>query len=135
MINDPYTFLNAVLQSKTAITSLLGHYQGTNIPLIKGGVLPEVETDLPCITFYTNSSDQMDNTDYTSFTVNCYAETERDSFLLARTVLKELQQHQETFGSYSATITGNILTSIPDPNANEVNTAVEIRLFKIGGAI
>ena len=135
MINDPYTFLNAVLQSKTAITSLLGVYQGTTIPLIKGGILAESETDLPAITFYNNISDNMDNYEDSSFTVNCYAETERESFILARTVLKELQQHQETIGSYSATITGNIITSIPDPTANEVNTAVEIRLFNIGGAV
>lgn len=135
MINDPYTALNAILQSNATITSLLGVYQGTTIPLIKGGILAETETDLPCITYYNNNNDIEGGRESSIFTVNCYAETERESYLLARTVLNELVNNQETHGAYSATITGNILTSIPDPTANEVNTAVEIRLFRIGGAI
>ena len=135
MINDPYTALNYILQSNTAITSLLGKYTGTTIPLIKGGVLAETETALPCIVFYNDNHDEDFNLSDSNFTVNCYAKTERDSFLLARTVVKELKGSQNTALGYPVTITARILATIPNPIAKEVNTAVEIRLFNIGGAL
>lgn len=135
MINEPYTALNYILQNNSTITSLLGVYQGTTIPLIKGGVLPETETDLPCIVFNNDSYEPNFNNQDSLFTVNCYAETERESFILARTVVNELQSNQTTANGYPVTTTARILAVIPDPTAKEVNTAVEVRLFNIGGAI
>ena len=133
MINDPYTALNAILQGSTAITDLLGHYQGTTIPLIKGGVLPETETDLPCLTFYNNAMDSEGKIEDTTFTINCYADTERNSFLLARTIVSEFNGGQSYSNGYPITTTCRITAQIPDPTANEVNTAVEIRLYNING--
>ena len=135
MINDPYTALNYILQSNTTITALLGHFQGGTIPLIQGGVLAETEIDLPCIVFYNDNHTEDFNLSDSNFTVNCYAKTERDSFLLARTVVKELKGNQNIALGYPVTITARILATIPNPIAKEVNTAVEIRLFNIGGAL
>ncbi|MGB3512161.1 MAG: hypothetical protein WBA93_23570 [Microcoleaceae cyanobacterium] len=135
MINDPYTFLNAVLQGESEITSLLGVYQGTDIPLIKRGILAEVETDLPAITITSPSGDLEDGKEDCLMTINCYAKTEDESYKVARKVLHKTNKHQYTKGQYSATMTGQIFPSVPDPNANEVNTPLEIRVFKIGGAV
>lgn len=135
LINDPYTALNQILQSNTAITSLLGTYTGTTIPLIKGGVLAESEGSLPALAFYNNSLDPDFNIEDSTFTINCYAETERESFLVARTIIKELNGNQQTALGYPVTTTCSIIASVPDPVANEVNKVVEIRLYNIGGAI
>lgn len=135
MINDPYTKLNQILVNNTAITSLLGFYQGTSIPLIKGGILAETETALPAITFYANSHDSYVNNNDSLFTINCYAKEERDSFLLAKIVVDELKGLQDCEDGYAVTCTPRIITGIPDPVAKEVNTAVEVRLFNIGGAL
>lgn len=135
MINDPYTKLNQILASNTTITSLLGKYQGTTIPLIKGGNLAEEETDLPAITFYNNNYDSDFNNNDTFFTVNCYAKEERDSFLLAKTVVDQLKGLQDCNDGYPVTCTARIIAGIPDPINKEVNTAVEVRLFNIGGAL
>jgi len=132
-ISDPYTALNAILQGNTAITDLLGHYQGTSIPLIKGGVLPETETALPCITFYNNSMDTNRSIEDATFTINHYASTERESFLLARTTVSEFNGGQSHANGYPITTTCRIIAQIPDPTAKEVNTAVEIRLYNING--
>jgi hypothetical protein len=135
LINDPYTALNGILQNNTAITDLLGKYEGTDIPLIKGGVLPETETQMPCIVFYNNSLESNFNNNDSFFTVNCYAEEDRDSFLLANTVVNELKGLQTTANGYPVTVQARIITAVPSPTDREVNTAVEVRLFNIGGAI
>jgi hypothetical protein len=132
--NDPYTALNALLQNNSNITSLLGTYQGGSIPLIKGGVLAETETDLPAITFYSSSLDKNFNQRESVFTLNCYANTERNSFLLASTIIDEYQSWFGVSNGYNMMTQARILSVIPDPTANEVNTAVEIRLINIGGA-
>jgi hypothetical protein len=121
------------LQSNTAITDLLGVYGGTSIPLISGGILPEVETDLPAIVYYNDNMLTDRSIEDTSFTINCYAETERESFLLARTILQELNGGQSFANGYPITTTCSILAVIPDPTANEVNTAVVMRLYNING--
>ncbi len=133
MASDPYTALNAILQGSTAVTSLLGTYNGTSIPLIKGGVLPESEGNLPAITFYSNDFNTDRKIEDASFTVNCFADNERDSFLLARTVVREFNGGQSLADGYPITTTCNIITAVVDPTAKEINTAVEIRLFNING--
>ena len=135
MINDPYTALNYILQNNSNITSLLSTYQGTSIPLIAGGVLAEVETGLPAIVFNVDNHGEKFNQKQSIFTVNCYASIERDSFLLAKTVIKELKGLQTTANGYPVTLQADILATVPDPTAKEVNTAVEVRLFNIGGAL
>jgi len=132
-MSDSYTELNNILQSNSTITNLLGHYQGTTIPLIKGGVLPETEIDLPCIVFNNDNLDPNAKIEDSIFTVNCYADTERNSFLLARTVTNELNGGQSFANGYPVTTTCRILATIPDPTAKEVNTAVEMRLYNING--
>lgn len=141
MISDPYTALNYILQTNSNITSLLGVYQGTSIPLIKGGDLPETETDLPALTFYNNNMDTNREIEDSVFTINCYAgntdstteDASRNSFLVAKTIVKELNGGQSCADGYAVTTTCRILATIPDPTAKEANTAVEIRLFNING--
>ena len=135
MIDDPFTKLNQILQDTPAITELLGTYQGSTIPLIKGGILAETETDLPAITFYNNNHESYFTDNDSVFTINCYAATSRESFRLAKTVVDSLKGLQDSTGGYSVTLTPRILTSIPSPTDREVNTAVEVRLFNIGGGL
>jgi len=133
LISDPYTALNQILQSNTAITSLLGFYAGTTIPLIKGGVLAESEGSLPGLAFYNNSLDPERSIEDSTFTINCYAETEREAFLVARTILKELNGGQSFGNGYAVTTSCSITATVPDPAANEVNKVVEMRLYNING--
>ena len=133
MINDPYTALRYILQSNTEIASLLATYKGTNIPLIAGGGLPETQTDLPAIVYYNNTIDLNHKIEDSTFTINCYAKTDRESLLLARTVVKELDRKQDFSNGYPVSMTCKILATIPNPNDNEVNTAVEMRLYNING--
>lgn len=132
-INDPYTTVRYILQSNTAITDLLGKYSDGVTPLIAGGVLPENETDLPAIVYYNDNMLTNRSIEDSSFTINCYAATERESFLLARTILQEFNGGQSHANGYPVTTTCSILAVIPDPTANEVNTAVEMRLYNING--
>lgn len=133
-ISDPYTALKYLLQTNTAISSMLGKYQGTTIPLIAGGSLAETETALPCIVYYNNNQTKNFNVRDTIFTVNCYAETERESFLLASKIVDEYQSWQGLANGYNVMTTARILAVIPNPTDKEVNTAVEMRLTNIGGA-
>jgi hypothetical protein len=138
LINSPVTALKAILFNNSNITSLLGHYQGTTIPLIKSGILPEVETALPCITFYMNNHDPENFLNDITFTVNCYAgnsagqyDAYDNSNDLAEVVVKELNQCDSGIDGYQARTTARILTTVPDPSGNEVNTPVEIRIVNI----
>lgn len=133
-INDPYTALKYILQTNTAIVDLVAKYSNGITPLIEGGVLPEDETGLPCIVYYADSQSKNFNVRDTYFTVNCYASTERESFLLASKIVDEYQSWQGLANGYNMMTTARILAQIPDPVANEVNTAVEMRLTNIGGA-
>lgn len=131
MIIDPYTALNGILQSNTALTSMLGHYAGTTIPLIKGGILAETETALPAITFYANAGETEQVVSNYFFTINCYATNERDSYLLALKIIEEFNECDSGFNGYFARTTCNIITSIPDPQRKEVNTPVSFRIVNI----
>jgi len=133
LINDPYTALNYILQNNSNITSLLSTYQGTSIPLIAGGILAEVEIGLPAIVFNNDNITPNRKIEDSIFTINCYAKTERESFIIARTVVFELNGLEQFADGYPITTTCKVLASIPDPVAKEVNTAVEIRLFNING--
>ena len=120
-----------MLQSNTALTSMLGHYIGTSIPLIKGGILAETETDLPAITFYGTPGDTDQSVSNYFFTINCYASTERDSYLLALKVIEEFNECDSGLNGYFARTTCNIITSIPDPSGKEVNTPINFRIVNI----
>lgn len=138
-ISDPYTALKYILQNNTEITSLLGKYidpttgTKTTIPLIYGGVLDATQTDLPCIGYYNNNMDTNRSIEDSTFTLNCYAGTDRASFLLAKTIVNQLNGGQSFANGYSVTTTCKILGSVPDPQSKEVNTVVEIRLFNLNG--
>jgi len=138
LINDPYTAVNYILANNTAITSLLGKYLLPNktpgtIPLIKGGTLAETETDFPRILFINDPMDSSGNKEESIFLLSCLAESSRDSFLLARTVVKELNGSQEYADGYSSTVVCKLLGQNPDPSQLQVNTIVEMRLFNING--
>ena len=138
LINDPYTALNYILANNTAITSLLGKYLLPNgnpgtIPLIKGGVLAKKETDYPRIIFYSDPLNTNRKIEDATFLLNCMAKSSRDSYLLARTIVQELNGGQEYAGGYPCTVTCIQLGQNPDPTQLAVNTVVEIRLYNING--
>jgi hypothetical protein len=131
LINDPYTALKAILQSNTTITDLLDNYAGTSIPLIAYGTLGEVEQGLSALVIYPNTSDPEYFLNDDVFTCDCFAAKTYDSFQLAKTIVKELNQCDSGINGYQARTTARILTSIPDPSAKETNTPVEIRIVNI----
>jgi len=132
LINDPYTALTALLHGNSTLTALLGTYQGGSIPLIKGGILAESETDLPAIAFDLEPSVIQNYTlgDY-HFLINVYAATGRDSFLVANTLMEEFNGCQTPINGYFTQTTCSILTQVTDPTSKEVNTPVEFRLINI----
>jgi len=133
LINDPYTALNYILKNNVIITSLLGTYQGSTEPLIKGGVLAEQEKDYPRIIFYSDPLVTNMKIEDATFLLNCMAKTSRESYLIARTVVKELNKGQEFAGGYPCTITCRVLGQNPDPTQLAVNTVVEMQLYNING--
>ena len=140
-INNPDTALKYILQTNTAITALLGVYQGTTIPLIAGDSLPEVEMGKSALVYYLNSIDPNRNIEDSEFTINCYAQDTSDlikdarskSLKIARTIVKELNGGQSFANGYPITTTCRIQRPVPDPTIKEVNTPVEIRLYNING--
>lgn len=131
MITDPYTFLSAILPTKTNITSLLSTFKDTSIPLIQGGVLAETETGLPAITFRVDTATRIQSTDTQFFIVNCYGATERDSYIVARAVVDEFNEQQEGIDGFVALTTCSMLSSVGDPTTKEINTPVEFRVLSI----
>ena len=127
----PATALNIMLNTKSSITSVLGHRQGPTIPLIQYGVLPEVETALPCITFYSNSGDWDQCLRDYRFTINCYAETLFESEALAMQIMEEFNEQDSGVSGFFARTTCSIIGSIPDPTRNEVNTPIDFRIVNI----
>jgi len=136
LISDAWTALNALLQGNSNITSLLGKYllpNGTpgTIPLIKGGILAEKETDLPAIVFEGEPSSKLNFLGNFSFLINVYTATAREGFILSSTIMDEFNQCQTPIDGYFTQTTCNILTQVTDPTSKEVNTPVEIRLINM----
>jgi len=113
------------------LTALLGVYQGTVIPLIKGGILPETETGLPALTFDVEPSTKTNFLSDNNFLINVYAETARESYLVAKTIIDQFNQCQNVVSGYNAYTTCSILTQVTDPTSKEVNTPVEFRLVNM----
>ncbi len=137
-IDDPYTAVSSILQGNSNITSLLGKYLLPNgnpgtIPLIKGGILAETETDYPRILYHNDPMNIDRKIENSTFQLNCLAKTSRDSFILARTIIKELNGGQEFADGYASTIKCSMLGQNPDPTAKAINTVVEMQLFNING--
>jgi len=109
----------------------LGTYAGTSIPLIKGGILAESETDLPAVTFDVEPSTKKNFLGNDFFLINVYAATARDSYLVAKTIIDEFNQCQNVISGYNAYTTCSILTQVTDPTSKEVNTPVEFRLVNM----
>ena len=136
-ITDSYTAVTALLNSNATLTALLGKYMlidgvtpGT-IPLIKGGVLAEQETDLPKIIFTSSGSEKTNFLSDDTFTLNCVAATQRESYLIAKTVRDEFHQKQTPIHGYFTQTLCRIIGSIPDPTESEVNTPVEFGLINM----
>ena len=130
-ISDPYTALKYMLQNNSTLTALLGKFEGTSIPLIEGGVLPEQETDLPAIVFEGEPSSKLNFLGNFNFLLNVYTSTAREGWLIANTIIDEFNQCQTPIDGYFTQTTCNILTSVIDPTSKEVNTPVEFRLINM----
>ncbi len=131
MITDSYTAMTALLQDNTTITAMLGTYKGTAIPLIKGGVLPESETNMPAITFRVDTNQRTHFLDDQYFIVNCFASNERDSYILAKTIIDEYNECSNVSDGYNSRTSCRIIGNSIDPTANEINTPIEFRIVNI----
>ena len=72
MISNSFDALAHLFFNNTAVTSQLGFFQGTSIPLIVGGETAEQETALPSIEFYPENGDPVLYLRDQKFIVNCY---------------------------------------------------------------
>ncbi len=136
LITDSYTAMYALLQDNTTITAMLGKFLLPNgsagtIPLIKGGVLAEKETDLPAITFRVDTNQRTHFLDDQYFIVNCFASNEQDSYILAKTIVDEYNECSNVSDGYNSRTTCRIIGDVPDPTANEINTPIEFRIVNI----
>ena len=136
-ITDSYTAVTALLQSNATLTALLGKYIDpinggfTTVPLIAGGVLAEQEIGLPKIIFTNSGSEKTNFLSDDTFTLNCVAATQRESYLIAKTVRDEFHQKQTPIHGYFTQTLCRIIGSIPDPTESEVNTPVEFGLINM----
>ncbi|MCP4323908.1 MAG: hypothetical protein GY787_19035 [Alteromonadales bacterium] len=115
--------------NNTAITTLLAEYKG--FPIIYNSIIPEGAKGLPAISFNQEGGTPSVSQQLRRFKIDCWGRTSEESILLAETVTEELNGKDHDIG-VSAKCT--MLDGQPNPNAKEVNTPVECRLIKIGGA-
>ena len=123
--------MKALLSGNSTLTALLGTFQGGVIPLIEGGVLAEQEIDLPAIVFVPEPATKEAFLGDYRFLVNIYAETSRESYLVANTLVDQFNEKQNPINGYFTQTTCNILTQVANPTAKEVNTPVEFRLINM----
>lgn len=128
-VDNIFSALILVLRNNTNISSQLGFYPGSVIPIVQAGNLAETVTDLPAITIRTESMDDLNKkVGDESFIINCFAEDEIKSTKLARTIIKELDDTTITVDGYSMRFTAGGLSSNGDPTAREINTPVSMRV-------
>lgn len=119
-----------MLRNNAAISSLLANFKGTSTPLVKVGVLPEVEDALPAITITIDNMLALDPvySDET-FIVNCFAATLIESSILARTIIDELDDSLISVDNYSMWFSSSGLGAVVNPTAKEINTPLTMRVI------
>jgi hypothetical protein len=127
--DNVYSALIGVLSANTAISSQLATYNGTSFPIIKAGVLSEVESGLPCITIQMESMGEL-NTTYgdENFILLVSALDEITSTKIARTIITELDDTLKSQDSFSLRLTCSGLGSKVTPTAKEISTPVTMRV-------
>jgi hypothetical protein len=130
-ITEPYTALKALLFGNSTLTALLGKFTNGTTPLIEGGILPEVEDDLPAIVFEIDPSVKTNFLGDYNFLLNVYGATLRDATLVALTLIDEFNGCQTVVNGYFTQTTCSILTSVVDPSGKEVNVPVVFRLINM----
>ncbi len=138
--------MHKLLAQFPEITDLLGKYllpDGTpgTIPLIKGGVLPETETDLPCIVYNVEPGKRIKAHKYQYFLLKCCAgdtinmkDSEAKSYELAETVESKLNGFHGFAGTTPVSASVSILGQQVDPDSRQSITPIEVRLNILGGA-
>lgn len=136
MINNSYTALTKMLMDNEALTSQLGVFLSssgnpTEIPLIKGGILEESQTQLPAVTFRVDTSNYIKTLKDQFFIVTVHAETEQESFNIAQTIINEFNECDSGVEGYQARTTCRIIGNSIDPTSKEVSTPIEFRIVNI----
>ena len=123
--------MKRILFTNTKITDLLGHFPNSTVPLISCGTLAKSATELPAIVFYMETGIPSRTQELRYMKIDCYGEDYDSSNLLAETVLEELNGKDHDIG---VMLHCSILEAQLNPDTKEVNTPIECRLIKIGGA-
>ena len=131
MISNSYDALAHLFFNNTAVTSQLGFFQGTSIPLIVGGEIAKQETALPCIAYYPENGEPILYLRDQEFIVNCYGVNTRESYLLSQTLIEEFNNAQYIADGYPIRLNCNTLITVVDPGTKQVNTPVEFRVVHI----
>ena len=115
-------------RANTTITNLLGTISG-GLPAIFYGNIPEDVDVMPVIAYYANQGDLKEGAVRDQFyTVNCFAETLKESLELADAILQEYDALWMTTPDFVGRVKCNIIASIPSPDAREFNTPIEFRV-------
>ncbi|MCP4252007.1 MAG: hypothetical protein GY775_01135 [Candidatus Scalindua sp.] len=119
----------AIIKSKSNITSLLGFYPNSTIPIVNSGVLAKQVTGLPAIAIndveFESLNQVMDND---SYIINCFAKTMAETKKIAKIIIKELDDTNETIDGFSMRFAASGLPTNGDPTAKEINTPVLLRV-------
>ncbi len=124
-----YSGLIAITRANTAISSQLGFYPNSTIPIVQAGVLDESVTALPAITIRMESLAELNKkVGDVNFILNCFGSNEIESFKLANTLIEEWDDTTVTFDGWSMQLTASAISSVVNPVAKEVNTPVAVRV-------
>ncbi len=130
-MTDFNLIMRRILNSNAAITSLLGKKKNSSTPLICTGLIPEFEKAVPALRVIRETGLPSVTQQLRYYRIDCYAIENDISDLVAETIVSELNGKDHDIG---VMINCSLLSPISDPNSKEVNTPIEIRLIKIGGA-
>ncbi len=135
MINNGYVALKWILSNNKAITSLLGAFStNPTFPLIKAGVLPKSENNLPALTLRPEPRKLNGNITDSYFIVNCFADDSIEANTLSETIEKQLHQTQGVADGFPYSMTVETLSQIVEEGSKQVNSPLVIRINNIGGA-
>lgn len=132
-IDNPMIALKYILMNNPVIAPMLGHYEGSVIPLINYGKLADNQTDLPCIYFENEILDMERCKEGSAFLIHIFAKTQLETMKIARAILKEFNGGQEFANGYPVNLSCSILRGQNSPVNIESETIVEMRLFNING--
>lgn len=118
-----------LLKTSPAITSLLGVLEGSSIPVIFSGIIPETAKNMPALCLTGGTGDILASTlNEQNYNLNVYAETEDEAEVVRNTIMELLDDTACTILGVTMRLrlTGSV--SVPNPTETEVNAPLAVRV-------